>query len=214
MGRMHSRGKGISKSALPYKRTPPSWLKVTPEEVEEQICKFAKKGLTPSEIGVILRDSHGIAQVRSVTGAKILRILKKNGACNFENNLHSQLWRFSRLTHDARYHLTLGTTSVWRGNTRVLQFRNGSWNSWGFIQTYQESCRRPKTFGTESSRQRLEISSDSDRVSNSSTFPLLSCDPKASTTVDVPIVDRFDFGRVELWCDYVEQISRSIVISD
>lgn len=76
---MHSRGKGMSKSARPYKRTPPSWLKATPEEIEEQICKFAKKGLPPSQIGVILRDSHGIAQVKSVTGSKIVRILKKNG---------------------------------------------------------------------------------------------------------------------------------------
>jgi hypothetical protein len=33
MGRMHSKGKGMSGSALPYKRTPPSWLKVTSEEV-------------------------------------------------------------------------------------------------------------------------------------------------------------------------------------
>merc|ERR1739841_411108 len=41
--------------------------------------KLAKKGLTPSQIGVILRDSHGIAQVRSVTGQKIVRILKANG---------------------------------------------------------------------------------------------------------------------------------------
>jgi len=47
--------------------------------VEENICKFAKKGLTPSQIGVILRDSHGIAQVKSVTGSKILRILKAHG---------------------------------------------------------------------------------------------------------------------------------------
>ncbi|PPS12785.1 hypothetical protein GOBAR_AA07838 [Gossypium barbadense] len=116
MGRMHSRGKGISASALPYKRTPPSWLKISsqdvvlekheslkpyykqnpprslqldylprryvelsPSKVEENICKFAKKGLTPSQIGVILRDSHGIAQVKSVTGSKILRILKAHG---------------------------------------------------------------------------------------------------------------------------------------
>ncbi|XP_039002996.1 40S ribosomal protein S13-like isoform X2 [Hibiscus syriacus] len=56
MGRMHSRGKGISASALPYKRTPPSWLKISSQDVEENICKFAKKGLTPSQIGVILRD--------------------------------------------------------------------------------------------------------------------------------------------------------------
>ena len=72
--------KGISKSALPYRRTPPSWLKTSPSEVVEQVSKLAKKGLTPSQIGVILRDSHGIAQVSHVTGSKILRILKKGGA--------------------------------------------------------------------------------------------------------------------------------------
>lgn len=48
-------------------------------QVEDNICKFAKKGLTPSQIGVILRDSHGIAQVKSVTGSKILRVLKAHG---------------------------------------------------------------------------------------------------------------------------------------
>jgi hypothetical protein len=73
-------GKGISDSALPYKRTPPSWLKLGSKELTEQICKLAKKGLTPSQIGVLLRDSHGVAQVKSVTGTKILRLLKKNGA--------------------------------------------------------------------------------------------------------------------------------------
>ena len=71
--------KGISKSALPYRRTPPSWLKVTAEEIIDHITKLAKKGLTPSQIGVILRDSHGVAQVAHVTGSKILRILKKKG---------------------------------------------------------------------------------------------------------------------------------------
>jgi small subunit ribosomal protein S13e len=76
---MHSNGKGIASSALPYRRSPPSWLKTTTEEVVDQVCKLAKKGLAPSQIGVILRDLHGIAQVRSVTGNKILRILKGNG---------------------------------------------------------------------------------------------------------------------------------------
>lgn len=68
MGRLHSNGKGISASAIPYSRTPPSWLKTTPEQVVDQICKLAKKGATPSQIGVVLRDSHGIAQVKVVTG--------------------------------------------------------------------------------------------------------------------------------------------------
>ncbi|GAA5873026.1 hypothetical protein JCM1840_007301 [Sporobolomyces johnsonii] len=67
-------------SALPYKRAAPRWLKISPEEVKEHIFKLARKGLTPSQIGVILRDSHGVAQVKSVTGNKILRILKTNGS--------------------------------------------------------------------------------------------------------------------------------------
>merc|ERR1712244_213596 len=79
MGRLHCPGKGISKSALPYKRSPPSWLKISPADVEDHVCKLAKKGLSPSQIGVILRDSNGIAQVQSVTGQKIVRILKANG---------------------------------------------------------------------------------------------------------------------------------------
>ncbi len=68
MGRLHSKGKGISSSATPYSRNPPAWLKTTPEQVVEQICKLAKKGATPSQIGVVLRDSHGVAQVKVVTG--------------------------------------------------------------------------------------------------------------------------------------------------
>lgn len=78
---MHSNGKGIASSALPYSRTPPSWLRIESDDVEKTVGKLARKGLTPSQIGVVLRDSHGIGQVKSVTGNKILRILKKSGAC-------------------------------------------------------------------------------------------------------------------------------------
>ena len=79
MGRMYGKGKGMSSSALPYRRRSPSWLKIKPTEVSEHICKLAKKGLTPSQIGVTLRDSFGIPQVKNVTGSKILRILKSKG---------------------------------------------------------------------------------------------------------------------------------------
>ncbi|CAG9461475.1 unnamed protein product [Pedinophyceae sp. YPF-701] len=79
MGRMHSKGKGMSSSAMPYRRTPPSWLKTSAEDVIDTICKFAKKGMTPSQIGVALRDSHGIPLVSNVTGNKVLRILKSRG---------------------------------------------------------------------------------------------------------------------------------------
>ena len=40
---MHAPGKGISGSALPYRRSVPTWLKLTSEDVKEQIYKLAKK---------------------------------------------------------------------------------------------------------------------------------------------------------------------------
>ena len=68
----------MSGSARPT-RSSPSWLKITSAEVGDIIAKLAKKGMTPSQIGVLLRDNHGVAQVNSVTNSKILRILKGQG---------------------------------------------------------------------------------------------------------------------------------------
>merc|ERR1719354_997844 len=76
---MYGKGKGIASSATPYRRRAPSWIKMKPDDVCDHICKLAKKGLTPSQIGVTLRDSFGVPQVKTVTGNKILRVLKTNG---------------------------------------------------------------------------------------------------------------------------------------
>ena len=76
---MYSSGKGISRRCLPYRKTAPSWVTVSSNDLVETIVKLAKKGTSPSAIGVTLRDSYGIPQVKGVTGNKILRILKKNG---------------------------------------------------------------------------------------------------------------------------------------
>ena len=76
---MKGKGKGISSSALPYKRKAPKWVTLSPSAVSDIIVKLAKKGLSPSQIGVLLRAQHGIPQVRFITGKKILRVLKKNG---------------------------------------------------------------------------------------------------------------------------------------
>ncbi|XP_054715928.1 40S ribosomal protein S13 [Uloborus diversus] len=102
MGRMHAPGKGISQSSLPYRRSVPYWLKLSSDDVTEQLCKLAKKGLTPSQIGVILRDSHGVAQVRWVTGNKILRILKAKG---FAPDLPEDLYHLIKKAVAVRKHL-------------------------------------------------------------------------------------------------------------
>jgi len=79
MGRMYSSGKGISRSSLPYKRTAPTWNKVTANAAKDEIFKLARKGMFPSQIGIALRDSMGVAQVSAISNSKILRILKSGG---------------------------------------------------------------------------------------------------------------------------------------
>ena len=75
MGRMYGKSKGMISSALPYRRRAPSWLKISADSVVSQIVKLSKKGLTPSQIGVTLRDSFGILHVKNVTGANFVLFL-------------------------------------------------------------------------------------------------------------------------------------------
>ena len=79
MARMHARKRGKSGSKRPISKLPPSWLKLTPEEVEGLVVKYAREGYPPSMIGVLLRDRHGVPLVKQVTGKSIKQILKENG---------------------------------------------------------------------------------------------------------------------------------------
>ncbi len=78
MARMHSRKKGKSGSTRPARLEKPVWVELSSEEVENQVVKLAKKGIPPSLIGVILRDSHGIPLIKIVTGKSISQILKEH----------------------------------------------------------------------------------------------------------------------------------------
>ena len=76
MARMHARKKGKSGSKKPPHKEKPEWVSVSPEEVEELVVKLAKEGKRPSEIGLVLRDQYGVPDVRTVTGKKLVQILK------------------------------------------------------------------------------------------------------------------------------------------
>lgn len=78
MARMYSRKKGKSKSTKPLKKTKPTWIRYGQKEVELLIVKLAKAEKTTSEIGIILRDSYGIPDVRTIIGKKITEVLKEN----------------------------------------------------------------------------------------------------------------------------------------
>ena len=68
--------KGISTTTIPFRRSSPKWSNSTLEKLTPLICQLAKKGLVPSQIGIYLRDCRGIPQTKTITGKKIIRILK------------------------------------------------------------------------------------------------------------------------------------------
>ncbi|MEM0349463.1 MAG: 30S ribosomal protein S15 [Candidatus Caldarchaeum sp.] len=78
MARMHASKRGKSGSTRPLSKVPPPWLKLTPEEVESLVVKYAKEGMPPSMIGVVLRDQHGVPLVKTVTGKTVLQILEEH----------------------------------------------------------------------------------------------------------------------------------------
>ena len=124
MGRMYSPGKGISARCIPYKRTAPAWLKKSSYDLIHEIYKLAKKGLTPSQIGAELRDTQGVGLVKSVTGTKILRILKLAGmAPKIPEDLYFLMKRAvsvrkhlekNKKDKDAKYHLILIESKIHR----------------------------------------------------------------------------------------------------
>merc|ERR1739838_870025 len=63
---------------------------------------MAKKGLRPSQIGVILRDSHGVAQARHICSNQVLRILKMNGLAP---EIPEDLYHFIKKAVAIRKHL-------------------------------------------------------------------------------------------------------------
>lgn len=76
---MHSGKKGKSGSVRPYRKAPPKWVEQSKEEAEELVVKLAKDGMTPSQIGVALRDQYGIPSARMITTQRVGEIIEKNG---------------------------------------------------------------------------------------------------------------------------------------
>jgi len=77
MARMHARTRGKSSSKKPLSTTPPSWMKLKKGEIESIILKLAKNGYSTSTIGITLRDSYGVTDIKIITGKSISTILKE-----------------------------------------------------------------------------------------------------------------------------------------
>ena len=77
MGRMHTHRHGKSHSIRPATLRVPSWITLKPAEIETLVVKYAKDGLTPSQIGIKLRDQHSIPLIKVITKKGINQILEE-----------------------------------------------------------------------------------------------------------------------------------------
>ncbi len=98
LSRMHSKGKGSSGSTKPHSNAPPEWSNSDKKEIEELIVQLSDEGHTNASIGTVLRDKHGVPDVRLVTGERISQTLNRLGkSAGLPEDLMSLMRRALRL---------------------------------------------------------------------------------------------------------------------
>ena len=113
---MHSKGKGSSGSSKPHSKDPPEWSNSDKEEIEELIVQLSDEGHTNASIGTMLRDKHGVPDVRLVTGVRISQTLNRLGkSSGLPEDLMSLMRRALRLID----HLTQNSKDI--HNRRQLE---------------------------------------------------------------------------------------------
>jgi len=110
------KARGKSHSVRPVSKRPPVWCKYRPEEVEALVAKLAKEGHPPTEIGVLLRDQHGIPLAKPITGKSITQILRD---AELEPALPEDFENLLRKAARLRAHLQKNPKDV--HNKRALQ---------------------------------------------------------------------------------------------
>lgn len=78
MARIHSHRHGKSHQTRPTSKRAPSWLTYSADEVAALTIKMGKEGLSPSQIGVRLRDEYGIPLVKPIIGKSVAELLREN----------------------------------------------------------------------------------------------------------------------------------------
>lgn len=76
MGRIHSHRHGKAHSIRPI--TLVTSTGATKAEIEELIVKYAKDGMTPSQIGIKLRDQHAVPLVKPIIGRSVTAVLDEH----------------------------------------------------------------------------------------------------------------------------------------
>ena len=149
MGRLHTHRHGQSHSIRPITQSAPTWVTQNIQEIEELILKYAKDGLTTSEIGVKLRDQYAIPLVRSITKKSISEILEQKG---IKQEMPEDLNNIVRKALGLQKHLKTHTSD--RRNVRSLELLEAKVHR--LSSYYKKIGRIPKTWKYKSVIAQLE----------------------------------------------------------
>ena len=116
MAKLHSRKGGSSRSRPPMVTKAPEWSDVSKEELEKTIMKLHDTGMSPSRIGLTLRDQYGVPNVKLVIGNSITGFLRDNNALA---EIPEDLTNLMRKALHVRKHIKANKKDV--HNKRALQ---------------------------------------------------------------------------------------------
>lgn len=139
MGRLHSHRHGKSHSIRPVTPSSPTWVKQTPEEIEELVVKYAKEGLKPSEIGIKLRDQYAIPITKQIVKKSIVQILEQKGV---KSDMPEDLNNLVTKALGLQKHLKANTSD--RRNVRSLELLEAKVHR--LSSYYKKIDRIPKTW--------------------------------------------------------------------
>jgi len=149
MARMHSRKKGKSSSTKPTTKKKQTWLSYSSQEIEQIIIKLAKEN-SPSKIGLILRDTYGIPDIRTILNKKITKFLKEK---NLLKELPEDLTNLIKKHVEITKHLEKNKKD--QPSRRGLRLTESKINR--LAKYYKKTDKIPKTWKFDAKRAKLYI---------------------------------------------------------
>ena len=154
--------KGISQSALPYRRSVPTWLKLSGDDVQEQIFKLAKKGLTPSQIGIHfemhLSLHSSCCWVKALVALTDRLTVKAIVLHTFTKRLKYRFFFFHRCHSEGLARCCSGAFRYrQQGSPHLEEEGFGPRASRGPVLPHQEGCCHPQTLGEEPKGPRRKV---------------------------------------------------------
>jgi small subunit ribosomal protein S15 len=116
MARIHVHTHGKSHSTRPTSKGPALWLSQNRDQISALVVDLAKEGLSPSEIGLRLRDVHGIPLVKHVLSKGVTSVLAEN---NIKPDMPEDLEKLVRKALGLQKHLRVHNSD--HRNVRSLE---------------------------------------------------------------------------------------------